>query len=1208
MAIKKAEKNWTLEQQYGITADCGCVLVSAAAGSGKTSVLTERVITKITDPKNPVDVDKFLIITFTKAAAQEMKTRISARLQELIRQNPEDSNLHRQKLLLKTAQIGTIHSFCSSLLKENFFKAGISHKFRIADDEELAKIKATAIEKVLNRFFEVNSSDHILTADLFTDEKSDVRLSEIIKSVYEYTRSFPFPQKWMNEKIKMYDNVGGNMSSAWEHKIIDYTKFVASELLGITNETLEMIKANETTQKAYEKSISSDRDSILKIIDLADMQNFENISVFLSNLKFEKIGILKNKELECEKELIKSRRNYIKSSIDYLKEIYSVNCKKREQTTDIMRRVTTVIFDAVNYYESEINSMKLRRNLLDFNDLEHKTLELLVENSTENHSAGSSSVNLIKSDIAKEISERFSEIMVDEYQDVNDIQDTIFKMISKNEENIFMVGDVKQSIYKFRESRPEIFLHKKHSFPFYDPLKKQSFAKILLGKNFRSHEQIIDGINFIFEKLMSKDVGEIEYDSEESLIPGAIYSLNNGANTSIKIVDIQNGQENKHVLEATEIAKTIVDLIASGYEIETNGSTRPIAFSDICILLRNSNSYAHIYADTLQKCGIPTCCEMNEEFLKTTEISTMISLLKIVNNPTIDISLVATMLAPFFGFTMDEIAEIRITNKTVPFYFALKKFAENGSKKAMNFCEKIKLYRNLSAVMSCDELIEFIYNDTKYPEICLSAPDGRKKRANLSEFLEYAKKLENEYHSGLVGFLNFISNAESRLNNFRKTGTFSNLENAVKIMSIHKSKGLEFPVCIVADLDHKFNLERDDFLIHPDLGIGFKIKNENGMVIYDNLIRKAILLKISEEDLSEEMRILYVALTRAKQKLILISACKKVEKKITSIFALTYGTNTISPHIVQNAKSFLDWILLAISQSDLKNKIGNLLQIPFINHETCEPKKLNWSFEIISPEEKNETDENSLNLTAQGKTTPARHEFKIDKSFLKIIQNRLDFEYKNKHLVDLVLKISASELAHSDGNESFVATSKPEFAFEKGLTPMHRGTAMHEFMCYCDITKLTSENIPIQAERLLKKRFLTTYEYNSLDINALKKFAESNLAKRISNSKNVLREHRFYAKIPTNKIFNDRISGDKSKYEDTFVVVQGALDCIFEENGEYVIVDYKTDKANNMCELYEKYKKQLEIYRYAMEETKNIKVKEIGIYSFNLNAYFAVTD
>lgn len=1208
MAIKKSEKNWTLEQQYGITADCGCVLVSAAAGSGKTSVLTERVITKITDPKNPIDIDKFLIITFTKAAAQEMKTRISARLQELIKQNPEDSNLHRQKFLLKTAQIGTIHSFCSGLLKENFFKAGISHKFRIADDEELAKIKAAAIEKVLNHFFEVDSNDNILTADLFTDEKSDTRLSEIIKSVYEYTRSLPFPQKWMDKKIKMYDNIGSSLPSAWEQKIIDYTKFVASELLSITNETLELIRTDESMQKAYEKSISSDKDSILKIVDLANMKNFENISIFLGNLKFEKIGILKSKELEYEKELIKLRRDYVKNSVSDLKKIYSLNYKKSEQITDIMRRVTTVIFNAVRYYESEINSIKIRKNLLDFNDLEHKTLELLLENSNENCSEGISSVDPVKSDLAKEISERFSEIMVDEYQDVNDIQDTIFKMISKNGKNIFMVGDVKQSIYKFRESRPEIFLHKKQSFPFYDPLKKQSFAKILLGKNFRSHEQIIDGINFIFEKLMSKNVGEIEYNSEESLIPGAIYSLNNGANISIKIVDIQNEQEDKHILEATEIAKTIGDLIASGYKIETNGSVRPVAFSDICILLRNSNSYAHIYADTLQKCGIPTCCEMNEEFLKTTEISTMISLLKIINNPTIDISLVATMLAPFFGFTMDEIAEIRIINKTVPFYFALKKFAENGSKKAIDFCEKIKFYRNLSAVMSCDELIEFIYNDTKYPEICLSAPDGRKKRANLSEFLEYAKKLENEYHSGLVGFLNFISNSESRLNNFRKTGALSNLENSVKIMSIHKSKGLEFPVCIVADLDHQFNIERDNFLIHPDLGVGFKIKNESGTVIYDNLIRKAILLKIGEEDLSEEMRILYVALTRAKQKLILISTCKKIEKKIKSIFALTSGTKVISPYIVQNAKSFLDWILLAISQSNLKNKIYNLLQIPFVNYETCELKKLNWSFEIVFPEEKNETDKSLIDSVIKDKITPASHELKIDEIFLKTLKNRLDFEYKNKHLINLMLKISASDLAHSDGNENFVATSKPEFAFEKGLTPMHRGTAMHEFMCYCDITKLTPENIPIQAEKLLKKGFLTNYEYNSLDINALKKFAESNLIKRISKSKDILKEYRFYAKIPTNRIFNDRLLGDKCEYENTFLVVQGALDCAFEENGEYIIVDYKTDKADNMRELYEKYKKQLEIYRYAMEETKNIKVKEIGIYSFNLGAYFAVTD
>lgn len=1184
------KRTWTTEQTHAINACGGSILVSAAAGSGKTSVLTERVIKKITQSQKPVDIDQFLIVTFTKASAEEMKARISARLQELILQNHDDENLQRQKLLLKTAQIGTIHSFCTKLLKENFFKLGISPKFRIAKDGELSQIKSSAMQKTLDRFFEINSEEHKMAADLFTDEKSDIKLSKIIGDIYEYTRSVPLPQKWMEEKLEIYDPENNSKQSVWEKEIINYTVYTAAELLKIASENLEIASSQENLSKAYGKSLSLDKDALKQLLESAEKGSFEEIYSFLNNFKFGNIGTLRDKNLEHEKNIIKAKREYIKKSINDLNSFYSFSKNYTDTAAKTIQKILKVIFETVKYYGDEIESSKMLKNVLDFSDLEHKTLELLIDNTDQ---------KLIQSNTAKEISEKFEEIMVDEYQDINELQSTIFKMLSRNEENIFMVGDVKQSIYKFRESRPEIFLNKKANFSVYDPEIQKYPAKILLGKNFRSSAAIIDGINFIFKKLMSKYVGDMEYGTEEALINAANYPKIEKHPISVKLIDNQSENEDKHVVEAKEIAKTIGELISNKYMVGSGDNLRPVTFSDFCILIRSANNCAHIYSNTLRECGIPAYCETNEKFLKTQEISTIISLLEVINNPTLDVFLASTMLAPFFGFTINDIAEIRGTDQHLPLYFAIKKFAELNKEdnKIEHFLKKIKYYRTLSHTYSCAELIELIYSDTKYPEICLSSPNGHHQKANLIKLTEYAKNFDKEFHFGLSGFLNFIHHIKINGEDLKPAEIYSDSENTVKIMSIHKSKGLEFPVCIVADLDHKFNCDKDDLLIHPNLGIGFKLKNESETLVYDNPIHKAILLQNSRENLSEEMRILYVALTRAKQKLILSSVCKNPHKKIEEIFALTENSEHISPHIIQHGKSFLDWILLALSQSNLKTEICNISGIPNTPGKNENAECLDWDFEIVNSKNDLENFEETAQSTAENNNSA------INEEFLQLMKDRFDFEYKDKHLINVPLKISASELAHEDAKEEYIASSKPEFMSKKGLTPMHRGTAMHEFACYCDINELTADNAKNQAKKLLEKGFLTSDEFDSLDIYALKKFADSDLAQRISKSKNVLREHRFCAKVPESKIFETADS-----HVDVSIIVQGAMDCAFEEGGEYVIVDYKTDKAHDTRELCEKYKKQLKIYKYALEATKNVNVKEIGIYSFYLNEYSPITD
>lgn len=1177
-------KSWTLEQNQAINASGGCVLVAAAAGSGKTSVLTERVIKKITDPTNPIDIDKFLIVTFTKAAASEMKNRISSRLSELIAENPQDVNLVRQKMLLQSANIGTIHSFCSSLVKENFFKLGVSPKFRIAKDSELKAIENEAMERVLEIFFSEMTPEKKLAADLFTSEKDDRPLANIIKTIYELTKSLPFPKLWMEKTLGMY-NFDSNESSIWQEFIISHAKDVCEDLVQVAERMTIAMHSDEILEKKYTELIGHDHETVNSLLKTLDTKNFSAISNAFGNMSFKRFTSIKE-NAPHGMNIIQNCHTYIRETLQKnLKPLFEFGAENTKAATEYMHKVFSVIFDAVNYYDEEVQSLKTLKNVLEFSDLERKTIELLT-NKSENG-------EILKSEFAEELSKKFEEIMVDEYQDVNELQDTIFKMISRDEENIFMVGDVKQSIYKFRESRPEIFLGKKALFPIYSPESPLFPAKILLGKNFRSDTKIIDGINFIFKKLMSKKAGEIDYNSEEELTVGASYSPQKESGISIKIIKCD--KEGKYKTEAAEIAKIILELISSGYQVESSGNLRPANFSDFCILLRSHKSCAHIYCETLQECGIPTWAETNDKFLETEEISTMISLLETINNPALDIPLAATLLTPFFGFTMDKIAEIRKTDTKIPLYFALKKFYEENpdDKEIQKLATELSYYRNLAASHPCDEVIEAIYERTAYPSICLSSPNGHRKRANLIKLSEYARNFEKDNHSGISGFLNFINGIKTRGEDLKPAEISEGGEGAVKIMSIHKSKGLEFPICVLANCSAKFGADKDSVLINHTLGIGAKTKNSDATLTYDNIIRKAISIKNKKENISEEMRILYVALTRAKQKLILTTTHENPEEKIKKLFSVVPHLNNILPSIIYSSNSFLDWILIALSQSSLYEDICAKSSLPSNKVYNPEESEFNWDFEIINSE--NEVE----NLISEVKTDTPEISFMPDETLLKLFQTRLGFKYPYADLMTLPMKISASQIVHSETSEDYVASSKPEFMSAKKLTPMHRGTAMHQFVCYADFSYLTAENAQNECRKLLSGGFLTNEEYESLDIPAIKKFASSEIFKRISKSLHVLKEHRFSVNVPVYKI-NSEI-----KSQDTFIVVQGALDCAFEENGEYVIIDYKTDKAHDIHELYEKYEKQLQIYKYALEQTENIKVKELGIYSFHLNKYFS---
>lgn len=1185
-------RKWTPEQENAINSTGGSILVSAAAGSGKTSVLVERVIKQITDLDNPIDIDKFLIVTFTKAAAQEMRNRISARLSEMISKNPQNSHLHNQQIMLKCASLGTIHSFCASIIRENFYKLGISPKFRIAEESEISIIKNQAMEKTLNDFYEFQNPDFIYTANLFGNEKNDNSLSLIIEQIYDFTRSLPFPKKWMNNVCKMYENITPVKDSPWGKIAVNFAKKSFTEVQKILSQIKTVSSKNENIQKSYGEAIEKDLSEANSIMESLNIESWDKIAEKITQFSFSKFKPLRCKDCDFEKNVISEKRKYAKNLIENSKKYFTFSELGTINSLKKFKVVTKTLFEVTNYFCEEISYLKTIKNIADYSDLEHWTIKLLSKDTD------SGEIN--PSDIAFEISNRYAEIMVDEYQDINEIQNTIFKLINNNNK-MFCVGDVKQSIYKFRHSKPQIFLGKKSDYRLYSKEENNYPAKIILGKNFRSNPKIIDSINFIFESIMSEEAGEIQYNDEEKLVPG-IYkeeTQNDECDINFSIIDTSQSQENSDILEADFIAEKITEMIHQKYKVIENGTERPITYSDFCILMRSSNAHAHIYASRLLEQGIPAWSETKEKFLDTSEISNIISILQTINNPVQDIPLISAMMSPIFGFNVDELSEIRESDRNNLFYFAVKKSSENGIKKCTDFLEKINYWRKISCTVPCGELIEFIYQDTDYPALCLAKAKGEVKKANLELLIQYAEKFENQYHKGLSGFLDYIENIRQKKSDLEPASISSEYENTVKIMSIHKSKGLEFPVCIVSGCGKKFNFDKNKVIINSDFGPAMKLKNDEGTLQFDNLMRKAVFSQNQNEDISEEMRIFYVALTRAKQKLFLIASIKEPTKIIEKSLILTQGTDNISPFEVKNSSSFASWIILCICQSTLRNKLCNIMNLnEYISEKNS--KHLNWDINLISPEP--ECSETLDNYEECAETQNSVENF--DAAWRQIINDRFDFVYPYKEFINLPLKISASMMNQSGDWEQYTANSKPSFASEKNFTPAQKGTALHKFMCFANFKRATLNGVKSEINYLLSEEFLTVKESESLNVTQIQKFINSPLAKRILQSKKVLREQRFSVKIPPELLNKHAIS---EKISDTFVVMQGALDCAFQENGKYVIVDYKTDKTENIKDLYEKYSTQLNLYKYALEKISEIKVKELIIYSFYLNESFSKT-
>ncbi len=1174
-----SDKIWTNSQNDAINAINGTVLVSAAAGSGKTAVLVERVIKRLTDENNCCEADRLLIVTFTKSAANEMRERISDSILKLLEKDPFNYRLQRQQMLLCNAKISTIHSFCNDLVRENFYKFDIPPDFRIADSNEILVIRNEAMESVLDDMYEVDNPEFKRLSEIFSLGRDDKVLIENIQKIYDFIRSHPFPEDWLDEKLSMYDLNGPLNEDLWIKTIIKFCEDTVNYCILLIKNNLYKIEGDLNLQKAYGSTINNDLYRMLDLLKVLKIGDLKNISESLMSLHFDRLGALRGYNNEIVKEQIKNARDEVKKLIGKLQKSFSYNEQQCIDDIKELKIIMNQLFTAVKNFSKKFDELKRNKKVADFSDLEHWALKLLVK-KTEN--------GFEKTNEAIEISKCFDEVMVDEYQDTNEVQDMIFRAISNNEKNMFLVGDIKQSIYRFRQAMPEIFLRRKNSYVKYDNKIDNYPSKIIFDKNFRSREGIIDAINFVFEQIMSKDVGEVEYKEDEKLVYSGNYLKKQTPDVSLKIIDIsQSNEDNIDILEAEYIGKTILNMIKNEFKIKDKYGERNVTFKDFCILLRSTKKHSHVIAKRLNDIGVPAWSEKSGSFFGTPEVSTILSILRILDNPIQDIPLVSTMMSPIYGFNPDEISAIRMSDKSKPIYFALKNFVCCNDNKLSDKCRKfindIETFRTLSYKLTVGELINYIYEITGYTYIVQTMSQGEFRLCNLRLLLEYAKTYEKSGYDGLSDFIRFIDNLEEQKADLNSSTSISENLDVVKVMSIHSSKGLEFPVCIVANCSRKFNKMKESVLLNSNLGIGVKLKDKTLMRQYSNLQRDAVSLEMERENMSEELRVLYVAMTRAKEKLILITSLKDPQKTLTKLSSRVNKSKIISPYVVRNSESFSDLILCCA----LKHPDGTILrQISGNNYDVVLESKSSWDIEIVS---QNDMDDFKILEKCEGEK-----QSKCDDNLLKVIDQRLKYKYPFELLNEIPTKVSASEISKSDNiNKSLI---RPNFMEKNGMSPTEKGTALHKFMEYADYNE-AKNNLTKHLSYLKEKKFLTNEQCNSIDLLKLKAFFDSNIFKRIISSSKFYREYRFTVDIEIKDLYSEF----KSEYGSERVILQGAVDCAFLEEEKMVIVDYKTDKVNSIEDLKNRYYKQMEIYSKSLSRIFELKIKECVIYSFYLN-------
>ncbi len=1175
-----AELKWTKSQQHAINARDGSVLVSAAAGSGKTAVLVQRIIEAVTDPVNPVPIDRMLIVTFTRAASAEMRIRIENALNNLLKDDPYNNYLLNQKQLLYSAQISTIDGFCAEFIRRYFYKLDIQSDFRIADEGELAVLRSKALDNALEKFYNENSDAFNRLLNCVCTYRNDDNLRKHILNTYNFLTSIPFMDNRMDKMLSYYDGIAFNKTPYFDY-LMKYTSDCLEYCVRMIDSCFMYLDKDEYLKPEQLDKLRGvlNADNLLfkDLNEAVRLRDWNGIKEIIEGFKFPRFPSIKGSKDDEYKEIIKLLRDNYKSEINRLSAVFDKDISLIENNTKQNYPVIKVFFECVKAFRDEFKALKFEKNILDFADVEGLMIELLCDNNNGEISF---------SEISEEISSMFDMIMVDEFQDINEVQDLIFRAVSRDKNNLFVVGDVKQSIYGFRQAKPDIFLSYKESYNNFSEDNKNYPAKINLDRNFRSRLGITEACNFVFSTLMSQDVGGLEYNEEEKLVCGASYPENDAPNMELDLIDsseidVENN-ETELSLEAKIVAEKIYNLIyEEKMQIKDGDSVRNITYGDIAVLLRSPRGdtrRAVTFVNTLNSMAVPAVSEEKNSFFDSPEIMVLLNMLRVIDNPVQDIPLLSVMLSPMFSFTADDVAKLRVKDRKVPLYVALKKSGEVKDKEFLDFIDKM---RTVSVTTTVDRLIGIILSLTSFD--CIAMAGKKFNLKNIYLLQSYARSYASCGYKTLTAFINFIDRMKER-------GTFINAVsdnedaslNAVKIMSIHASKGLEFPVVFLSSTSVEFNLRdaSDDIVLNADYGIGMKIKKD--ILKYETTERKALSLMQKDLMISEEMRILYVAMTRAKERLIVTAANKNPEDYLTKLES-KIASYPITPYVVKNMKSYSDWIFTCALTNPSCDIRTNIKPDYTYYKDSYKP----WKFEIIKKNDKKGLE----NDNTDSLTEPAEESENIDYEFLSDFSARVEFVYPYRQFFKLPQKVSASELSHKDNRIFKKILRKPSFMSDKKSSGAEKGTAFHTFMEFCDINNAVKD-CELEAQRLCDNGFLTERQVELIDYNKLNGFLNSNLISRVINSEEYKREYQFTVKISASD-FDD-------EFKDGKLVMQGAVDLLLVEDGEIVIVDYKTDRVKDADDLVKLYHKQVEFYKSAVEETTGLRVKEIVIYSIYL--------
>lgn len=1253
--------NWTDEQLSAVYArDCN-LLVSAAAGAGKTAVLVERIIQKILDQNNPTDIDRLLVVTFTKAAAAEMRDRISSAIARELNDNPASRHLNRQLALLNRASITTLHSFCLEVLRQYFYRIDLDPAFRVADDTEVGLMRLEALDEVFESCYEAGDSDFLTLVDSYGGDRNDLFLQEMVLKLYEFASSNPWPAQWLAGLAGSYRDAGGIPlgEHPWGKSLLDWMEL---QLQGCLTKLEGAIRLTNSPggPAVYLENL---RDDNILLNDLLNAvhHSWENAYLAFSVCKFIQLKRCADKTVDDNlKSAVKQTRDEVKKTVMGLKTSFFFR-EPGELAADLHKvaPIVETLTRLVNDFTEKYLTAKQAKGLVDFADLEHHCLKILLDNA-------SSPDRLVPSPAALEIRERFDEILVDEYQDINAVQEAILHLVSRdtpNTPNRFMVGDVKQSIYRFRLADPTLFMEKYRHYP-----REQAGPNlgIDLTMNFRSRPEVIDAVNYVFRQLMTPRVGEITYDNKAELVSGARYAVpteliqtaagpvevyllekspageidkdsdeemddGDGISNSDTFEDNHEDLQEPDSIqrEARLVAGRISKMVSGAgdnkqpefFVHDKNNGYRPVQFRDIVILLRATRNTANTFIEEFKQAGIPAYADLSSGYFEATEVETVLSLLRVIDNPRQDIPLAALLRSPIVGLNAADLAAVRLRDRSADFYEAVKLSAQAGETpadlKLSMLLANLEKWRTVARRGSLAELIWQLYNETGYYVYVGGMPGGSQRQANLRALYDRARQYEATNFRGLFRFLRFIEKFQETGFDLGAARAIGENEDVVRIISIHKSKGLEFPVVFVAGMGKQFNTMdlKQKAVLHKELGLGLPVVDLNLGLTYPTIAHSAIGKRMHMELLAEEMRILYVALTRAREKLILVGSVRDLAKS-----AGRWCENVSCPAwelpdtILAGAKTYLDWIGPAIARHPGGQELRHLAGCETIPSAVTQNDPSSWIVSIAPDTEKDlaapgvpVNQSHLLEYVGRGEPVPA------EDNYFELLDLRLNWQYSWEGIVGKPAKATVTELkrrfAVEESGESDTTTVntvyrplksvRPNFLRQDtGLSAAERGSVMHLFMQHLDFKlDLTRDILEHKITQMVHSELLTLEQADSVDIEAVMAFLASPLAKRITKAVQVRKELPFTMALPAGQVFSD-VSGDFAEG----VIVQGVLDCLVDEGDGFVLIDYKTDAVNegNIQQAAARYSGQLNLYTRAVETILQKPVKEKYLYFFSL--------